>query len=322
MASTQIAVQQKKKLDTMKGYILAKKDELFQALPKHVTPDRMLSVVMDNIRKNPDLLDCTPVSVLQCIADCSVLGLQPNSVLGHAYLVPFNNRKEGIKECQLIVGYKGLIDLARRSGTVSTVVMEVVYEGDEFDYGLGDDSYIHHHPSDDIDREEKPITHVYAVVKLRDGGVQRKVWTKAKIDKHAKRYSKAYGKGYDSPWSTDYATMAKKTVIRDMINRGEVPVSAELQTQTMREEIIEAQNWKQISASKPVASLDDLTERLTGNVEPQDSTTIDATTEPEPEKPKRAKRETAPEPEYTSTDGSLFHDESARFEAENPIEHP
>lgn len=202
--------------------------QMMATLPRHVTPDRMIRVAMNCIRKTPKLLECQPASLFSAITEAATYGWELGGVLGHAYLVPYKT------ECQLIPGYKGLIDLCRRSGQVSTIQMEVVHDGDIFRYELGDIPTIRHIPNDaDKQRDSKPITHVYAVVVLRDGGVQRSVWSAAKIESHKEKYSQGWryaessGKK-DSPWHTAWAVMAKKTVIRDMIGRGLIPLSAEM----------------------------------------------------------------------------------------------
>ena len=214
----------------VRDVMLATKDQMFQALPRHVTPDRLMRVALTCLRKNPDLLDTHPASLFSAITEAATYGWELGGVLGHAYLVPFG------RDAVLIPGYRGLIDLCRRSGQVSTITMETVHEGDRFDYGLGDDPYIHHTPNDaDPQRDKRPITYVYCVVKLRDGGIQRSVWSAARIDAHKEKYAKAWKKR-DSAWQTDWPVMAKKTVIRDMIGRGLIPVSAEFQQVLQRPE--------------------------------------------------------------------------------------
>lgn len=214
------------RLSSVGDVMRAASKQMLSALPKHVTPDRMIRVAMNCIRKNPKLLDCSPPSLFAAITEAATYGWELGGVLGHAYLVPYKD------ECVLIPGYKGLIDLCRRSGQVSTISIEAVHLGDQFSYSLGDEPNITHIPNDqDGKRDQKPITYVYAVVKLRDGGIQRSVWTAAKIDAHKEKYSqgwrRAETKAKDSPWHTEWETMAKKTVIRQMIGRGLVPLSAE-----------------------------------------------------------------------------------------------
>lgn len=257
------------RINSVRDVMEANKQAMFAALPKHITPERLIRVAMSSIRDNPKLLDCTPASLFDAITEAATLGLEPNGVLGHAYLVPFKT------ECTLIPGYKGLIDLARRSSTISTITMELVYQGDQFAYQYGDDPFIRHKPNDtDPKRHEKPITHVYAVVQLRDGGIQRKVWSTPQIDAHKEQYSKSWawaekgdrskgGGKKDSAWHTAWPVMAKKTVIRDMINRGEIPVSVEVQHLAAREELYEAGRGDVIEAGNAL-SFDDLDKRITG----------------------------------------------------------
>jgi recombination protein RecT len=201
--------------------------QMMAALPKHLTPDRMIRVALNQIRKNPKLLDCSAASLFGVITEAATYGWEIGGTMGHAYLVPYKD------ECTLIPGYKGLVDLCRRSGQISTISCEVVHQGDEFSYSLGDDPHIKHKPNDrDPARDSKPITHVYLVVRLRDGGIQRSVWSQQKIDAHKEQYSQAWrraeqSKRRDSFWHTAWPSAAKKTVIRDMINRGLLPVSAE-----------------------------------------------------------------------------------------------
>lgn len=200
--------------------------QMMAALPKHVTPDRMVRVALNAIRKNPKLLDCSAASLFGAITEAATYGWEIGGVLGHAYLVPYG------EECVLIPGYKGLVDLCRRSGHISTISCEVVHAGDKFSYKLGDDPHIEHLPNDsDPKRDSKPITHVYLVVRLRDGGIQRSVWSQQKIDAHKEQYSQSWRRAEkgkkDSFWHTAWPAAAKKTVIRDMIQRGLLPVSAE-----------------------------------------------------------------------------------------------
>ena len=250
--------------------LLQNKEHIFAALPRHLTAERMARVTVTCIRRNPKLLDCTEASLYGAIVEAATLGLEPDGVLGHAYLIPYG------REATLVPGYKGLLSLARRSGEISTITCEAVHEGDSFAYQLGDDPWIKHAPDDaNPARDLAPITHVYLVVQLRDGGVQRKVWSAAKIDAHKMRYSPSSGKK-DSPWSTNWEAMAKKTLIRDCINRGEIPVSVEVQRLAAREERAEVDAWKarDVVESSTVANLDELAEKITAT--PEDAAAKDA----------------------------------------------
>lgn len=185
------------------------------ALPRHLTPERMIRVVTTALRKTPALLQCTQESLLGAIVTASQLGLEPDGVLGHAYLIPYG------KTCTFIPGYKGLIHLARQSGHVSTIQAHVVREGDRFDYAFGLSPKMEHVPAKD--GAAGAVTYAYAIAHLKDGGVQWDVMSRAEIDAIRSR-SRA---GNSGPWVTDFEEMAKKTVLRRMCKL--LPVSVELQ---------------------------------------------------------------------------------------------
>lgn len=198
----------------------------FAGLPKTVNPEQFKNAFLSSFRKNPKLLDCSIPSVINALKNLASVNLDPDDALGLAYLVPYKD------ECVAMIGYKGYIALARRSGEVSTVFAESVYEGDYLDWQLGDDPYLKHKPSDDPERGMDPstITHVYAVVRLKDGGVQRKIWTRGQVENHKKKFSQGWLRAEnngrkDSPWHKDWEAMAKKSVLRALVNSGEMPLS-------------------------------------------------------------------------------------------------
>ena len=249
-----------KKSMTIKQALEQHKETLFAAMPSHMDADRMIRITMTALRANPRLLECSQESLFKCIVQCSQLGLEPDGVLGLAYLIPYG------REATLVVGYKGLLMLARRSGELLSITCEEVYSCDEFEYQLGDDARIEHVPSDDADRESHPITHVYASVEMTGGSRQRKVWSRKKIDRHKERFSsgwrRAHDKKQDSPWHHDWVSMAKKTVLRDMINRGEIPLSVEVRSIAAREEAVEIEAQQAAAPADVVSSLDMLADRL------------------------------------------------------------
>ena len=157
------------------------------------------------------------------------LGLEPG-LLGHCYLLPFKNNKKGITEVQFIIGYKGMIDLARRSGQIQNIYAHAVYEKDEFEYELGLEPKLVHKPSMEADRGA--FVGAYAVAHFKDGGYQFEFMPKAEIEKRKGR-SKTANSSY-SPWATDYEEMAKKTVIRHMWKY--LPISVEIQQQVAYDE--------------------------------------------------------------------------------------
>lgn len=189
------------------------KKQLALAVPKHLNADRMARIAATEVRKNPALLRTEPTSFLGSVMQAAQLGLEPGSALGQAYLVPYGN------QCQLIIGYKGMIDLARRSGQVLSLNAYAVREGDDFSFQLGLKPDIHHVPSLEADRIKKPITYVYAVATLKGGGYQFEVMSRAEIEAvKAKAKSK-------NIWNSYPEEMAKKTVIRRLFKY--LPVSIE-----------------------------------------------------------------------------------------------
>lgn len=181
------------------------------AMPKSMTPDRLTRIVMTECRKTPALLKCAPESFYGAVLQCAALGLEPGSALGHCYLLPFGNGKDkqGRPNAQLIIGYRGMIDLARRSGQIVSLQAYCVHEQDTFNYKLGLDPDIEHIPASVADRGK--VTHVYAVAKLKGGGVQFEVMSRAEIEK-VRASSKA---GNSGPWSSHWDEMAKKGLALD-----------------------------------------------------------------------------------------------------------
>jgi recombination protein RecT len=192
-----------------------------EALPKQMDPDRFLRVVAGAITKNPDILRCDKLTIFRSVLDAAQLGLEPTGLLGSAYLVPYG------RTCTLIPGYRGLIDLARRSGEIESIYAQIVRSRDVFRIVQGTDPGIIHEPYiappllDARDEEQQkaqdpgPVIGAYMVAVLRDrsgqAGIRQIEWmTYAQIEAVRKR-SRASGSG---PWVTDWDEMARKTVVR------------------------------------------------------------------------------------------------------------
>lgn len=223
--------------------------EIARALPRHVNPDRMSRIALTALRSTPKLAQCTPESFLGCIVQASQLGLEVNTPLGHAYLIPFEDRRNNRVLCQLIVGYQGMIDLARRSGLVKALYAYPVYEGDRFSWSLGLNPNITHEPSDLADRERRGITHVYAVAKLEGGEPIFTVLTRSEIEKYRDR-SRASKSG---PWVTDYEAMALKTAVRRLFRW--LPKSAEMARAVEVDEALETGRSQLAAADDGVVAL-------------------------------------------------------------------
>ncbi|WP_289006023.1 recombination protein RecT [uncultured Kingella sp.] len=210
------------------------KAQMALALPKHMTADRLARIATTEMRRVPALANCSPESFLGAIMQCAQLGIEPSNSLGHAYLIPFGNGKDkqGRANVQLIIGYRGMIDLARRSGQIVSLSARAVYENDEFSYEYGLHEDLTHKPSEDGNTGS--LTHVYAVARLKDGGIQFEVMSRAQVDA-IRAQSKA---GNSGPWQTHYEEMAKKTVIRRLFKY--LPVSIEIQKAVGLDEQAEA----------------------------------------------------------------------------------
>ena len=186
--------------------------EIAKALPSVITPERFTRIVLSAISRTPKLAECTPASFLAAMMQAAQLGLEPNTPLGQAYLIPYRNH--GQNEVQFQLGYKGLLDLAYRSGEISTIQAHTVYERDEFEYEFGLDSKLRHKPSMEADKG-KPIA-FYAMFRTKDGGCGFDVMSVDDVIAYARRYSKSYDTDA-SPWKTAFEEMAKKTVLKRLL---------------------------------------------------------------------------------------------------------
>ena len=196
---------------TMQSYIKAMEGEIKKALPSVITPERFTRMVLSAISTTPALASCTPKSFLGAMMSAAQLGLEPNTPLGQAYILPYKNH--GTLEAQFQLGYKGLIDLAYRSGEVEVIQSHIVYENDEFECNYGLEPTLKHTPAS-TNRGE-PIK-VYAMFKTKSGGFGFEVMSMEDIRNHAAKYSKSYGSDF-SPWKTSFEEMAKKTVLKRVL---------------------------------------------------------------------------------------------------------
>ena len=221
---------------TMQMYIKSMEGEIKKALPSVITPERFTRMTLSAISTNPKLAQCTPASFLGAMMSAAQLGLEPNTPLGQAYLIPYKNR--GVDEVQFQLGYKGLIDLAYRSGEVELVQAHIVYENDEFTCEYGLEPKLIHKPADS-DRGE--AIKVYAMFKTKSGGYGFEVMSMDDVRRHAEKYSQAYKSGY-SPWKTNFEEMAKKTVLKKVLKYAPLKsdfVKAVVQDESIKNEISE-----------------------------------------------------------------------------------
>ena len=231
-ATAQAAVKQDSGKTTMQAYIRQMEGEIRKALPAVMTPERFTRIILSALSSNPSLAQTTPQSFLGAMMTAAQLGVEPNTPLGQAYLIPFRNK--GVLECQFQLGYKGIIDLAYRNGNVSIIQAQVVYENASFQFAFGLDPVLKHIPA--RSNRGEPV-YVYGLFKTKDNGYGFDVMSMDDIRIFAQRYSKAYGNG---PWQTDFEAMAKKTVLKRVLKYA--PLKSDFlrgvaQDETIRNEI-------------------------------------------------------------------------------------
>jgi len=216
------------KLSNVRTLLAKAIPQMQMALPKHLTGERLSRIALTEIRKNPKLLDCEPKSFIGAIMQCAQLGLEPGTELGQAYLIPFYNSKNKQEDCQFIIGYRGMITLARNSGQLQSINAQCVYSNEVFEFEYGINEKLKHIPSL---AQKGEFIGAYAIAKLKDGGYQFLFVDKEKIyklrDEQLSKIKNEYAKKY-SPWASCFEEMACKTAIRRLFKY--LPISVELQT--------------------------------------------------------------------------------------------
>ncbi len=218
---------------TMQQYIKQMSGEIKKALPSVMTPERFTRITLSALSANQQLMETTPQSFLGAMMTAAQLGLEPNTPLGQAYLIPYWNGKRRCLECQFQIGYKGMIDLAYRSGEVIITDAFTVYEGDEFSFCYGLNPNLVHKPT--LKDRGEPIC-FYGIFRTKSGGYGFKVMSVEDVRAHAKRYSKAYSNG---PWQTNFDEMAKKTVLKKTLKYA--PMSSEFVRAVAQDETIKTE---------------------------------------------------------------------------------
>ncbi|WP_072296112.1 recombinase RecT [Paracoccus sp. SM22M-07] len=225
--STSVATRPLRQVTNVKELLMndMAKQQLATVAASHMKPDRMMRLMANAIRTTPQLGDCDPLSLLGSMMTCASLGVEPNTPLGHAYLLPFKNKRKGITEVQLILGYKGMIDLARRSGHVKNIHGDVVYESDDFSFEYGSNQHLTHRPRG---KRENPL-YAYCHATLTDGEAFVVLpWDEVMAIRDASqgyRMAVQYNKK-DSPWIAHQHEMAAKTAVRALFKY--LPISIEM----------------------------------------------------------------------------------------------
>lgn len=203
--------------------------EIAKALPAAVkasmTPERFARIAISAIQKTPKLAETTPQSFMISLMQAAQLGLEPNSPLGQAYLIPYGN------ETTFQIGYKGLLALAYRNPNVAVIQARTVYEYDTFsvEYGLHED--IVHKPA--LGERGEPVGY-YAFYRMKDGSGSFSFMSRSEMEAFRKQYSKT--NKADTPWNTAFDAMAKKTVIKRLLKYA--PIGGDLQVAIAADETV------------------------------------------------------------------------------------
>ncbi len=212
---------QTQKIASLAALFEEKKESIAAVVPRHVTPARMIKIVLSAVSRSPDIIACTRNSIFLAVIQASELGLEFGNTLGHAYLVPYKNKKRNNElEAIFIPGYRGLISLARRSGQILSLESRMVHEKDYFDMRLGLDPKLDHVPF--FDGDPGKVRLGYALSVLRDGAKHIEPMSLTDLEKIRQR-SPAAGSG---PWVTDTEEMYRKTLVRRIFKY--LPMSVEM----------------------------------------------------------------------------------------------
>ena len=211
---------------------------------------RFISSIVSAVQTTPALQECTNPSILSAALLGEALNLSPSPQLGQFYMVPFDNKKKGVKEAQFQLGYKGYVQLAERSGYYKKLNVLAIKEGELVRYDPLNEEIEVNLIEDDVEREETPAMGYYAMFEYENGFRKTLYWSKKKMLAHAEKYSPAFKRNggarslellrqgkipekemwkYSSFWFKDFDGMAMKTMLRQLISKWGI-MSIDLQT--------------------------------------------------------------------------------------------
>ena len=203
--------------------------EIRRALPSHIKPERMQRVLLSALRSTPKLMECTPSSFFAAVLQAAQLGLEPNTPLGHAWILPYKG------QATLQLGYQGMIDLTLRSGRCNSIIAKEVRDGDTFEYEDGLTPLLRHVASGAADRHKRPLTHVYAIARMTQGDPIWIVLTRAECS--AARDMSPSKANAMAPWNTHFDAMCLKTAVRRLWKW--LPKSSEMATAMVVDDAME-----------------------------------------------------------------------------------
>ncbi len=230
------------------------KDQIAHALPKHLTPERMIRVALTAVSQNRKLLECNALTICGSVVQASILGLEPSSVLGECFLVSFWNKKanhgKGARECQLIVGYHGKIKLVSNTGELLGLNAKAVHVHDEFAFDDGLEPFVRHKYHHLEERGE--VYGYWAGAALKNGFKRIEFARKKEIEEHRDRFALTRDKNDQifGVWVEHFDAMALKTMIHRVCKL--LPKSVEAQTAWQLDERAEAGLPQKFSVEVPM----------------------------------------------------------------------
>ena len=243
LAKRQAEIKKDEPIRSMQGLVVKMQDQIKAALTgTALAPERFTRIVLTTLSSNRQLQQCKPETFLGAMMQAAQLGVEPNTPLGQAYLIPYRNH--GQLECQFQLGYKGYLSLFYRSGGKDLQAHEV-YENDTFEFEFGLEPKLRHVPAM---RDRGQVIAYYAVWRTQDGGYGFDVMSVEDVREHMRKLSKAAEKGF-SPWSTNFDEMAKKTVIKKALKYA--PLSTEFVRAMSADETIKTNIMPDMAADAP-----------------------------------------------------------------------
>lgn len=256
------------KVNTVRALLEKSRNQIAMALPRHLTPERMIRVALTAYQRVPELLECDPTSIVGCVIQASQLGLELDGILGHAYMIPFWNGRRSLMEAQFVVGYRGYLALARRSGEVSVFTAKIAHANEHFDWIEGSEGRIIHKPL--LKDRGEPVA-AYAVLRLKDGGGDSFVMPWDEVLACQQEYGhyksgKKKGQRKEGPWWNNLPEMARKTCVRRLAKY--CPVSVEIQRAAALDERADAELPQDLGVLAELTSTEQLEARLAAGVNP------------------------------------------------------
>lgn len=304
-------------LTVFRSDLAAMADQFSAALPEHVPVERFARVIQTAVQLNPYILQCDRRTLWSAAMKAAQDGLLPDGREGA--LVPF----QGKVVWQAMVA--GIRKKARNSGEISTWDVYAVHAKDAFEFELGDEPFIRHKPT--LDGDPGPVIAVYSVAKMKDGSISRDVMSVADVERirdrsEAWRSFKA-GKIKSTPWQTDFAEMAKKTIAKR--HAKVLPMSTDLDDLIRGDDELynfaEAREQAAASKERPslVGALDQLAGTVTESAEPAtggDDASAEGDTGGEGEKPASGPENAPADDPADDADGERMNEvEAAAYDA-------